>query len=111
MLQKIIIILLLALLLFVLIRKRLVSVDLSFPWFLALVVLGFASVSAAFVDFLAGVVGILFAPLGIVFVTFFISFGLITVLLIGLTVLRSRQIRIVRHLALADLEEQERESS
>lgn len=104
---KLTIILFLALALVMLVRRGLIQVDLSFPWFLAIVVLGLLSTQEAFVGWLAARLGILYAPIAIVFVTIFMLLGLVTALLVGLTRLRRRQIQIVRYLAALELAGQE----
>lgn len=97
----------LAILPLVLVRKRLIHVDMTFPWFLALAVLGFASISADTVLVIAGLLGIYEPPLAIVFLTFFIILAMIVALLIGLTRIRRRQIAIVRFLAAEQLSRQD----
>ena len=97
----------LALVLIVLVRRGFIQADMSFPWLAAIVVLGLLSTREEFVGWTAAQLGILYAPIAIVFLTIFIIFGLITVLLVGLTRLRHRQIQIIRHLAAADLSSQE----
>lgn len=104
---KLAIILFLALALVMLVRRGLIQVDLSFPWFLAIVVLGLLSTQETFVGWMAARLGILYAPIAIVFVTIFMLLGLVTALLVGLTRLRRRQIQIVRYLAAMELERQE----
>ncbi len=95
-------------LLLLLVRKDVIQIDLSFPWFAAIVMLGFASTSPAFVAWLAGMLGIVFAPLAVVFLVIFLMLGIIVVLTIGLTRVRRRQIRIIRHLAALELAAAER---
>lgn len=104
---KLAIILFLVLALVMLVRRGLIQVDLSFPWFLAIVVLGLLSTQETFVGWLAARLGILYAPIAIVFVTIFMLLGLVTALLVGLTRLRRRQIQIVRYLAATELAGQE----
>jgi hypothetical protein len=100
-------ILVLAFCLFALVRRGLIQVDMSFPWLVAIILLGFFSTSEEFVDLVAKWLGILYPPIAIVFLTIFVIFALITVLLMGLTRLRDRQIRIIRHMAAIDLAQQE----
>jgi hypothetical protein len=100
-------ILFLTLCLFALIRRGLIQVDMSFSWLVAIILLGFFSTSKGFVNLIATWLGILYPPIAIVFLTIFVIFALITVLLIGLTRLRDRQIKIVRHMAATDLARQE----
>ena len=104
---KLAIILFLALALVMLVRRGLIQVDLSFPWFLGIIVFGLLSTQEAFVAWVAARLGILYPPIAIVFITVFILLGLVTALLVGLTRLRRRQLQIVRYLAAMELERQE----
>ena len=104
---KLVIIVSLAVGLFLLVRRRLIHVDLAFPWFLAIIILGLASTQESFVNWVGAQLGILYAPIAIIFIVIFIILGLITVLLMSLTRLRHRQIQIVRHLAAVELAQQE----
>jgi len=90
-----------------LVRSGLIHIDMSFPWLVAIVVLGFFSIHEAFVVWVAGQLGITYPPLAIVLLTFFILLGLVTVLLIGYSRLRQRQIQIVRYIAAQELKRQE----
>jgi hypothetical protein len=101
------VIIFLAFCLFALVRRGMIQVDMSFPWMVAILLLGFFSTSEGFVDLVAGWFGILYPPIAIIFLTIFVIFALLTVLLIGLTRLRDRQIRIIRHMAAIDLAQQE----
>ena len=107
---QVVIIAALAIGLVLLVRRGLIHVDLSFPWFAAIIVLGFASTNESFVEWAAARVGILYAPIAIIFMVIFIILGLITVLLMSFTRLRYRQIQIVRHLAAFELARQEAEA-
>jgi predicted histidine transporter YuiF (NhaC family) len=93
----------LALSLLILTRRGLVHIDMSFPWFVAIIVLGFLSTSNIFVNWAAAMLGILYPPVAIIFVTIFMLLGLITALLISYSRLRERQIKIVRRLAALEL--------
>ena len=104
---QLLVVLVLATCLFTLVRRGLIQVDLSFPWMVAIIVLGFFSLSEGFVNLVARWLGILYPPIAVVFLTIFVIFALITVLLVGLSRLRERQIMIVRHLAAVDLARQE----
>ncbi|MBD1141543.1 DUF2304 family protein [Pelagibacterales bacterium SAG-MED32] len=88
---------------FILLYYRLVQVDLTFPWFLSLIILGFVGINHDLVVKLASFFQIYNEPLVIVFLTFFILFGLVTVLLIGYTNLRLKQIQLVRKIAEIEL--------
>lgn len=94
--------------LLVLVRTRLIQVDLLLPWFLAIVVLGFASTQPAFVNWLGAQLGILYPPIAILFLVIFLLVGILVVLSAALTRLRARQLAIVRHLAAMELAAQER---
>jgi hypothetical protein len=90
----------------VLVRKRLLNIDLSFPWFLSLVIVAIGSTSPLFIQGTAKLFGIVYAPLVVILLVLFIYLGLITVLGIYITELRRRQILIVRKLAQYDLDKQ-----
>ena len=93
----------LAVILLIVVRKGLIHVDLSMPWLISLVAFGFLSTNNSFVAWISQKLGIIYAPIAIVFVTIAFLLGLITVLLIAVTRLRQRQIQIVRRLALLEL--------
>lgn len=101
------IVLLLALFLVLLLRARLIQIDLFFPWFAALAVLGFASTSPRVVDWLGRAFGILYAPIAVIFLVFFLQLGIIVSLTIVLTRLRERVSGLAKHEALRSLAEQE----
>lgn len=93
--------------LILLLRKGLLSVDWSLPWFLALVVLTVLSTSRTFIQGTAAIFGIKYPPVVIILVALFIFLGMVTILGIYVTQLRRRQILIVRKLAASDLRGQE----
>ena len=93
------IIIFLAVCLIYLIHQGLIQVDLSMPWFLALIIFGFLSLNDGFVNWLGNILGIFYPPLAVVFITITILLGLITVLLIAFTRMHHQQINIVRRLA------------
>ncbi|NQV81444.1 MAG: hypothetical protein HQ495_12890 [Alphaproteobacteria bacterium] len=101
------VILVLALVMFFLVRRGFVNVDLSFPWFIALLLFGILSTSEKFVATTAQILGIVYSPIATIFVTIFIVVGLVTALLITVTRIRQRQIMMVRALARLDLIVQE----
>ena len=86
-----------------LIRRNLLQVDLSFPWFLSLVLLALASTSEGFIGWVAGVFGIVNDALVVILISMGLFLGIITTLSVALSRVRQRQIRIVRQLALQDL--------
>jgi hypothetical protein len=92
-----------------LVRRNLLQIDLSFPWFVALVVLGFASLNDTFVDWVASRLGIVYQPIAIVFLTIFIVIGLSTFLAVAISRVQARQTAIVRHMAQLELQLQEDE--
>ena len=104
---EIAIIVFLTICLVVLVRWGFVQADLSMPWFLALIALGFMSTSDSFVTWVGVRLGILYPPIAIVFITIAILLGLITVLLIAFTRIRHRQLLIVRRIAELELAIQE----
>ena len=97
----------LAVALLALVRARLIQVDLLLPWSLAIAVLGFASTSPRFVDWLGGVFGILYPPIAVVFLVLFLQLGIIISLSVLVTRLRERLAALVRHQALRELAERE----
>jgi hypothetical protein len=106
MIELTIIIFLAACLIF-LVRWGLIQADLSMPWFFALIIFGFLSTNDGFVNWLGAILGILYPPVAVVFITIAILLGLITVLLIAFTHLRQRQLSIVRRLAELELADQD----
>jgi hypothetical protein len=106
-LTHVLIIAALALGLMTLVRAKLIQVDLFFPWFFAVVVLGIASTSPDFVNWLGPRLGILYPPLAVVFLVIFLLVGILITLTISVTKLRARQAAMVQHLAALTLELQE----
>ena len=102
------IVLALAVLLVTLVRLRLIQVDLFFPWFVAVVVLGLASSQPAFVNWLGAKLGILYPPIAVVFLVIFLLVGVIVTLTISVTRLRGRQAAMARRIAALELDWQER---
>lgn len=86
-----------------LIRQRLLNIDLSFPWFMSLVILTYLSSSDNFILGAAELFGIKYPPIVIILITLFIFLGLITVLSVYVSELRRRQVRIVRKLVVNEL--------
>ena len=105
--MKFVVVAALAILFFVLVRRKYLQVDLSFPWFLALIVLAFLSLNDSFVSWAAMRLGIVYEPIAIVFLTIFLLLGLSTLLGVAVSRIRLRQISLVRHLMRQDLELQE----
>lgn len=101
------IVIFLAVVLFLLVRRGLVNVDLSFPWFMSLILFATLSTSEGFVERTASLLGIVYSPIATVLVTIFIVLGLVTALLVTVTGLRHRQVLLVREIARLDLMLQE----
>ena len=105
--MKLVAVIAVALVMLFLVRRNLLQVDLSFPLFAAIVVLGFASMNEGFIDWIAVQLDIIYAPLAIILIAIAILLALITVLTIVLSHLRRRQLLILRYLVAADLGRQE----
>ena len=97
----------LAVSLFVLIRSRLIQIELLFPAFVAVFVLGLLSTIPVFVDYLGILFQIGYAPIAALFVVVFLIFWIIVVLAIAITRIRERQRRTILFLILNDLERAE----
>jgi hypothetical protein len=106
---QVVVVIALGVLLMVLVQRRWIGVDLSLPWFASLVVLATLSLWDSFVGYVASVLGILYPPIAIVFLTIFILVGLLTVALMSISRIRHRQIQIIRQLGQMDLRMQEKE--
>jgi len=107
MIHIVIVVLLLGGFLFLL-RRRLIQLDLLFPWLFGIAVLAIPSLYPGFVDRLGDWLDILYPPLAVLFIVIFLLLGVIIMLSIGFTRLRERQTRIIRQMAAADLDGQER---
>ena len=105
--MKLVVVIVLAVVLLYLIRRNLLQVDLSFPLFAGLVVLGFASLSHGFIDWVAAKLDILDAPRAIIMIILAILVALSTSLAIAFSRLRHRQILLVRQVVGNDLHAQE----
>ncbi|MDA1101392.1 MAG: DUF2304 family protein [Proteobacteria bacterium] len=105
--MKLTIVIALALALLTLVRRGLLQVDLSFPLFVSLILLGFASMSDGFVHWSAAALGIISPPVAIIFMAIAILLGLVTVLAIAYSQLRHRQLMLLRYLAESELRGQE----
>jgi hypothetical protein len=102
--MKVVAVIILALLLLYLVRKNWLQVDLSFPLFAAITLLGLASTSEAFIDWLAESIGIIYKPLAVILIAIFILLALVTALAIAVSRLRHKQIMLVRHMASIELQ-------
>ena len=105
--MKLTIVIALALALLALVRRGQLQVDLSFPLFMSLILLGFASMSDGFIHWSASVLGIIDPPVAIIFIAIAILLGLVTVLAIAYSQLRHRQLMLLRYLAETELRGQE----
>jgi len=105
--MKLFIVVMLAAALLFLVRRKYLQVDLSFPLFGALVVLGFASMSENFIDWTAASLGILDAPRAVILIAITILLGIVLALSIALSRLRYQQLMMLRHIAMKELAGQE----
>jgi hypothetical protein len=103
---KLLIVIILALTLLLLVRSNLLQIDLTFPLFAILVILGFASMSESFVDWTAQFLGIAVAPRAIIMISLGLLLGIVTILAIAHSQLRQKQLMIVRMLAQSQLQRQ-----
>ena len=108
MIAHILILVFLATILLVLVRKRLIQVELVVPALLAVLALGILSLSPAFVDMIGIVLEIGYKPIGVLFIVIFLIFWIIVILAMAMTRLRERQIAIIKHIALIEIGDQER---
>ena len=105
--MKLIVVLVLAVALLILIRRNYLQIDMSFPLFAALVVLGFASMSRNFVDWIANYLGIVDEARAIVLIAIAILLAIVTVLAVAFSRLRNRQNLLLRRIAEMELDRQE----
>lgn len=103
--MKILTVIILAMGLIFLVWKRLMHVDLSFIFFVALIFLGIASLSENFISFTAGIFGIVYEPLVIILITIFLLLCIIIILVIFVTKLNKRHTELVRRVAVIELSE------
>jgi len=89
------------------VRAKLIQVDLFFPWFAGVVILGIASTSPDFVNWLGPMLGILYPPIAVVFLVIFLLVGILITLTISVTRLQARQTAMVQRLAELELDRQE----
>lgn len=101
--MKYAVVLALAASLFYLIWKRLMHIDLSFIFFAALIALSIASFSEGFINLTAGLFGIAYSPLSVILIALFILLCLITLLVVFVTGLSQRHVKVVRCLAMLEL--------
>ncbi|MCG8690145.1 MAG: DUF2304 domain-containing protein [Minwuiales bacterium] len=101
--MKLVVVFILIFLLFVLVKKRHLQVDLSFPWLFALVLLGALSMHDGFILWIAGILDISYQPIAIILIAMFLLLALTTVLAIAVSKLRHRQIMMMRQIAQMEL--------
>ena len=86
-----------------LVRFRLINIDLSFPWFILLIILAGLSTNKGFIITTAALLDIKTPPLVIILLTLLIFLGLITVLGIYVTELRQRLNVLTRKIAVGEI--------
>lgn len=107
--MKFLIVIMLTVVILMLVRRHYLQVDISFPLFLALLVLGFASMSRGFIDWLAGSLEVVDEARAIVLIAIGILLGMVTILAIVYSNLRFRQVMLLRYIAGSELAKQEKE--
>jgi len=105
--MKLVVVLILAVTLLILVRRNYLQVDMSFPLFAALVILGFASMSHGFIDWIAGTIGIVDEARAIVLIAITILLAIVTILAVVFSRLRHRQTMLLRAIAAMELNRQE----
>lgn len=105
--MKLMVVIVLAVTLLMLIRRNRLQVDMSFPLFLALVILGFASMSRGFIDWVADTLDIVDEARAIVLIAITILLAIVTILAVAYSSLRHRQVMLLRHIARLELDRQE----
>ena len=105
--MKLLIIIVLAIPILYLVRRNLLQVDLSFPLFGALILLGFASMSDPLMHSIASGLDIVYPPIAIVFISIAILLALIIILAILFSRLRYRQLMLLRYMAQLELGRQQ----
>ena len=95
--MKFAIVILVAIILLILVRRNLLQVDMSFPLFVAIVVLGFLSMSEGFLIWSASRLGIADPPMTVVLAAIAILLTLTTLLAIAFNHLRHRHLMLVRY--------------
>ena len=93
-----------ALIFLFLLSSDLIQVDLSLPWLLALIILGFLSIQNDYIFMLANLLKIKSPPIAIIFLTIFLIAGLTVTLLICYTKLRNRHLKLIRKVCQIDLD-------
>ncbi|MBM3993234.1 MAG: DUF2304 domain-containing protein [Planctomycetes bacterium] len=107
--MKLVAVVALAVSLIVLVRRNLLQVDLSFPLFAGVVILGVASLSEGFIHWTAAQLGFIDPPFAIIMIAIALLLAMITILSIALSRIQYRQMMLVRHLAMTELAQRETE--
>ena len=107
--MKLVVVLVLAITLLILVRRNYLQVDMSFPLFATLVILGFASMSRGFIDWIAGTLGIVDEARAIVLIAITILLAIVTILAVVYSRLRHRQTMLLRAIAAMELNQQEKQ--
>ena len=100
------VIIFMALSLILLVWKKLIHIDISFFFFLSLILLGLASLNDNFVSYIADFFGIIYEPIAIVFLTIFLLLCMIILLVIFITRLNTKHIALVKKVAELELSNQ-----
>ncbi len=97
---------LMALGLLMLVWRKLIHIDFSFFLFIALIILGFASLNENFVTNIANLFGIKYEPIAIIFLTIFLLLCMIIMLVIFITKLNIKHTALVKKVAELELNNQ-----
>ena len=106
--MKLLVVIILAITILHLVRRNLLQVDLSFPLFAALILLGFASMSDRLLHGIASSLDIVYPPIAILLISINILLALIIIFAIVISRLRYRQLMLLRYLAQMELDRQQR---
>ena len=109
--MKLLVVIILAISILYLVRRNLLQIDLSFPLFAALILLGFASMSDPLMHGIASSLNIVYPPIAILLISIAILLTLIIILAIVISRLRYRQLMLLRYLAQLELDRQQRAKS
>ena len=88
---------------FILLWKKLIHIDISFFLFVALIILGIASLNDRFVSYIADFFHIKYQPIAIVFLTIFLLLCMIVILLIAITKINAKHSALVKKVAELEL--------
>ena len=105
--MKFVAVLVLAAGLFLLAKRRLIQIDMSFFLYVALVALAIGSLSPTFIDVVAHIFGIIYQPLAVILLALFILLCMVTLVAIYITRLGQRHSTLVRRFAAIELADEE----